>query len=101
MTQRFRELRARLFRQIAESLAEDDMCKSYEGALEVCVDYPDFFEDEHASAEPTGYRIVLHCYLFCNGRHETFRGKTFGEAINNFEAFVNKIETKEEKNEKC
>lgn len=86
--ERLYELRKRVFRAIKEQLEEDPMCKSYEGAIEVGCEYPNFFEDDEyeiGDALPAAYYIRLHCYVLGPSRHYDFVGKTFRQALDEFE----------------
>jgi len=83
--QRFVQLRAELFTAIAQSLAEDGHCKSYEGALSVSL--PNFFEERAAHEHDYGWLreeawgIELHCYLIGPNRHYRWSGVSFDEAL--------------------
>lgn len=43
---RFDSLRNRVFRMIGKELEEDSYCKSYEGAIDIDISYPNYFEEE-------------------------------------------------------
>jgi len=88
----FNSLRKRVFAMIEKELAIGDCCKSYEGAIEVAVEYPNYFEDEKAEKAPCWYCITLHCYVIGCGRHYDFKGKTFTEALNKFESQIDQWE---------
>lgn len=91
--ERFLADRKRLFRMIQKALEEDGMCKSYEGALEVRSEWPDYFDDDTSTAESATYHcITLHCYVLGPARHYDFCGKTFGEALQKFEAALDEWE---------
>lgn len=64
-----------------------DGCKSYDGAIEVRIDYPRY-DFEKSIPEPEGFTITLHCYVLGPGRHYTFSGKTMREAIIKFERWL-------------
>ena len=83
--ERFNSLRKRVFKLIADELAEDPYCKSYEGAIEIVTSYPDYFEDETADKGIDYCKITLHCYVLGSGRHHDFIGKNFKEALDKFE----------------
>ena len=87
-TDRFNSIRKRVFAMIEKELAEDCCCKSYEGAIEVTAEYPNYFEDEKAISSPCWCCITLHCYVLGAARHYDFTGKTFAEALNKFEAQI-------------
>ena len=90
---RFQNCRARLFRAIKAALEEDGICKSYEGSIEVIMEYPDYFEDENAKmVKPSCYVIRVHCYVVGPHRHHDFPGKTWGEAVNAFEKALDEWE---------
>lgn len=77
----FAQLRQQVANYIREYLKEDFGHKSYEGTWEVLTSYPNYFEDETATAAPDFYRVTLHCYIIGPHRHYNWDGKTFGEAI--------------------
>ena len=77
----FCAIRQRTANAIAKALEEDWDCKSYEGTWELLVSYPDYFEDETATAPPDFYRITLHCYILGPGRHYDWDGKSWSEAL--------------------
>ena len=85
--ERFMKIRARAFVLINKIIQETGHCKSYEGATEVTLSFPDIFagEDETECAI-----ITFHCYLMGNGRHHDFRGKTMDDALDEFERFIEK-----------
>ena len=89
---RFNSLRKRVFAMIEKELAIDCECKSYEGAIEVIAEYPNYFDDRNAEQKSHWYCIVLHCYVLGNCRHHEFKGKTFTEALNKFEKQIAKWE---------
>lgn len=82
--QRFENLRAKVFGAIAAQLAIDPYCKSYEGAFEIVMGWPDYFEDEQMTAQPWVH-IILHCYVLGPARHYEWKGRTFAEALNKAE----------------
>lgn len=85
MSKEERALFARLRKQVADYISwyleEDCGHKSYEGTWEVLVSYPNYFEDDSATAPPDFYRVTLHCYIIGPHRHYDWDGKTFGEAL--------------------
>ena len=85
---RFKALRKAVMDAIAEELREDGHCKSYEGAFELIVGYPNFFEDEAATSGPDSCCIRLHCYVLGPSRHYDWIGKTFSEALDKAEKEV-------------
>ncbi len=56
---KFAALRKQVAAYIAKILEDDSGCKSYEGAWELLVSYPNYFEDETATAQPDFYQITL------------------------------------------
>ena len=87
--ERFMALRQRLFKMIEKAVKEYSHHKSYEGALEVAVCYPNYFED---SDSPEYVCIRLDCYVLGWGRHYKFDGNTFAEALDRFEATLDEFE---------
>ena len=87
-TDRFSQLRSRLFKMIAKELAEDPHCKNYEGCLEVLAEYPTYFEDNTAESSPNFYRIGLHCYVVGATRHYNFDGETMKDCLDQFEMWL-------------
>ena len=88
MWSRLRTLRAELFQAIAESLASDGHCKSYEGAL--LVHLPNYFEEQAAHDNfgrlgTGGWTIELHCYLIGPNRHYRWEGHSFDECLSKAE----------------
>ena len=82
--ERFYDLRTRLFRLI--ETVDDGYHKSYEGAVDLTISFPDVFESEYnAKLPPEYYTLTVHCYLLINGRHEDFEGDTFTECLDRFE----------------
>jgi hypothetical protein len=76
MYERLEKYRQSVFaalKQITEDPEYCGHCKSYEGAIEITVCYPNFFEQE---AGPR-YKITLHCYLLGPARHYNW----FGESL--------------------
>lgn len=84
----FNALRRTVADAIRKALALDGYCKSYEGTWELLVSYPDYFEDETATAPPDFYRITLHCYVLGPSRHYNWDGKTWEEALSKCKADV-------------
>lgn len=78
---KFLTLRKKVAKYIEEYLEEDCGHKSYEGTWELLVSYPNYFEDETASAPPDFFQITLHCYVLGPGRHYDWSGKTWSEAL--------------------
>lgn len=74
-------LRKKVASYISDCLKDDCGHKSYEGTWELLVSYPNYFEDETATAKPDFYRITLHCYLIGPHRHYDWDGKTWDEAL--------------------
>ena len=79
--QRFFALRKRLFDAIREALAEDNHCKSYEGAFEITQCFPNYFDYEYETGNGCLFVIELHCYVVGPNRHYRWDGKTFEEAL--------------------
>lgn len=85
---RFARLRKMVAKEIERQLAIDCLCKSYEGTWELTVSYPNYFEDEAATAKPDFYQIVLHCYVIGPHRHYDFSGKSWDECLEKCENAV-------------
>ena len=83
-SERFAALRKRVFAMIEKELDEDSYHKSYEGAIDVTLSYPNYFEE----SDTPGADITLHCYILVNGRHITFSGNSMAEALDRFEEWV-------------
>lgn len=77
----------RLYRCIEDELRRDGHHKSYEGAVEVTMSLPNYFEQHQGIT----WLVEFHCYVLCNGRHETWHGKTLAEAVAQFEAWSDKV----------
>ena len=92
---KFLNLRQRVFNLIDIELREDGYCKSYEGATDITISLPNYFAAETDVGRIEFWQIELHCYLLVNGRHITFDGNTFEEALNNFENWVEQKESEE------
>lgn len=99
-TERFKNIRRRVFRLIESELLADDYCKSYEGAIEISCEYPNYFEDEKGNSPPFVFVITLHCYVLGDCRHHRFEGKTFAEALDAFDARVASWEAMQREYEK-
>ena len=82
---RFDALRKRVMAAIAEQLAEDPCCKSYEGAFEWTTCYPNYFDDEKGVAAPNYFVLELHCYVLGPSRHYRWYGKTRTEVLDKAE----------------
>lgn len=67
-------------------------CKSYEGTIEINMEYPNYFEGY--SDVPNLFTITVHCYVLGDARHTDFKGKTFKEALDKFEHWIEVEETK-------
>lgn len=77
----------RIFRCIEDELQRDGHHKSYEGAVEVSMSLPNIFETERGIS----WAITLHCYVLpADGRHHSFSGRTFSEAMALAEAWADK-----------
>lgn len=95
--ERFYQLRSRLFRII--EAVDEGYHKSYEGALELNICFPNIYEaDYKPRSDPECYILTLHCYLLVNGRHETYRGSTLTRCLDKLEKDLNRwtAEWKEE-----
>lgn len=89
---RFYRLRQRVFDLIRK--VDDGYHKSYEGSVDVRICFENIFEAE--TVKDIGFvEIELHCYLLINGRHISWDGNTFTEALDKFEDWVNFIEENE------
>jgi hypothetical protein len=77
----------RIFRCIEDELRQDGHHKSYEGAIEISLSLPNYFEQ---STSPQ-WTISLHCYLLLDGRHQSWSGRTLPEAIAKMEAAIDPI----------
>lgn len=85
---RIAALRERLYRCIEDELREDGHHKSYEGALDVTLSFPNIFDRR----EPPHWTITWHCYVVPkDGRHFHWKGRTLAEAIAVAEAAADKI----------
>lgn len=82
---RFNRLRQKVMQAIREQLEYNPACKSYEGAFEWTVCYPNYFEDEEGIQKPSAYILTLHCYVLGPARHYDWRGKTMDEALDQAE----------------
>jgi len=77
----FYHIREATFKAIHEELMEDNFCKSYEGTFELTICWPDYFEDDTATAEPEYYKLTLHCYVLGPARHYDWCGRTLADAL--------------------
>ena len=69
--------------------------KSYEGAIEVNIDYDNFFSSPDAPPPPDCVTIILHCYVLGDmGRHHEFQGKTLESAAKKFSKWLDHEEEK-------
>lgn len=85
---RLAALRERLYRCIEDELREDPGHKSYEGAIDVTLSFPNIFN----RSEPPSWTITWHCYVVPEtGRHHDWSGRTLSEAIAVAEAEAEKI----------
>ena len=82
---RFYALRKKVMQAIEEQLSIDGHCKSYEGAFEWTMCYPNYFEDENGVANATHFVLTLHCYVLGPARHYDWHGKTMAEALDKAE----------------
>ena len=81
---RFLKLRLRLFKMIKSALEEDPCHKSYEGAIEIIGEFPNYFEV--GEAIPMSFEIRVHCYVVGPSRHYSFVGATAKQALDKFES---------------
>lgn len=95
---RFDRLRQRVMRAVEYELKMNDgYCKSYEGAFEVTMSFPEYFQDETGTKPPDFVSITLHCYVLGPSRHYTWKGPTFLDALRKAEAEIDSwIEAQEE-----
>lgn len=91
---RFFKFREKVFDLIRK--VDDGYHKSYEGAVDLRLSYENIYEAD--SIYDIAYvEIELHCYLLVNGRHITFGGYTFDEAMRKAEAWLkNTIKNEED-----
>lgn len=87
---RFARLRKMVAQEIDRQLAIDSYCKSYEGTWELTICFPNYFEDETATANPDFYQIGLHCYVIGPGRHYDWSGKSWDECLTKAELNIEK-----------
>lgn len=67
---------------IKKALTIDCSCKSYEGFMELVIEFPDYFEMDRSKEDaPNQYVIRLHCYVLGPARHYEWRGRTLDEAL--------------------
>lgn len=79
---RFLALRRKVMTGIKKALEIDPGCKSYEGCMELLIEYPNYFElNESEEDTPNWYEICLHCYVLGPARHYEWRGRTLDEAL--------------------
>lgn len=79
---RFLALRRKVMAGVKKALAIDCSCKSYEGFMELVIEFPDYFEmDRSEENAPNRYIIKLHCYVLGPARHYEWRGRTLDEAL--------------------
>lgn len=82
---RFYGLRKKVFSLIEK--VDDGYHKSYEGAIDVRICFDNIYEAD--SVEDISFiEIELHCYLLINGRHISWDGRTFTEALDKFEDWL-------------
>lgn len=87
---RFNRLRKMVAEEIKRQLEIDGHHKSYEGTWELTFSYPNYFEDETASAEPDFYQITLHCYVIGPSRHYDWHGESWDECLSKCELDIEK-----------
>lgn len=74
----------RLRRYVMDALSKIDMSwghKSYEGAFELTLSYPGYFDDGYDADMPDAVTIDLHCYVIGPARHYKWAGATIKEAV--------------------
>lgn len=86
--ERFFDLRRKIFKAIDK--VDDGYHKSYEGAMDVRFIFNNYFESKNID-DLECVEIELHCYLLVNGRHITWTGKTFEEALTKAEEWFDNI----------
>ena len=79
--ERFFKLRKKVFDKIKE--VDQGYHKSYEGAVDVKFSFESIYESKNLD-DLNFVEIELHCYLLVNGRHKSFCGRTFEEALDAF-----------------
>ncbi len=80
LLERFCELRKKLFDGIKLALEVDGYCKSYEGTFSII--FPNYFQERLESQWiDDSWCIGLDCYVLGPGRHYTWCGETFEEAL--------------------
>ena len=77
----FHLLRLNVGSYIEDYLKDDCGHKSYEGTWELTVSYPSYFEDDTFNAPPESFIVQLHCYVLGPGRHYSWSGKNWMEAL--------------------
>ena len=87
--ERFYGLRQRVFDLIEK--VDDGYHKSYEGAIDVRICFDNIYEADNVR-DVSFVEIELHCYLLVNGRHISWNGETFSEALDKFEDWLKDIE---------
>lgn len=87
--ERFYGLRQRVFDLIKK--IDDGYHKSYEGSVDVRICFDNIYESEDVHTT-SFFEIELHCYLLVNGRHITFDGDNFGQALDLFEQWISATE---------
>lgn len=85
---RFYQLRKKVFDKIRE--IDDGYHKSYEGAMDVTFCFKNIYEADSIE-DVDVVKIELHCYLLINGRHESWEGKTFKEALDKASIGINRL----------
>ena len=82
---RFLELRKKVMKAIDRELRSGPCCKSYEGAFEWTVCYPNYFDDDSGNMGATYFVLTLHCYVLGPSRHYDWHGKTMDEVLDKAE----------------
>ena len=72
---RFLALRRKVMAGIKKALAIDCLCKSYEGFMELVIDFPDYFEMDRSAEDAPNW------YVLGPARHYEWRGRTLDEAL--------------------
>lgn len=87
--ERFYGLRQRVFDLIGK--IDDGYHKSYEGAIDVRICFDNIYEADNVR-DVSFVEIELHCYLLINGRHMSWDGRTFTQALDKFEDWLKNTE---------
>lgn len=87
--QRFFAIKEKLFNAIARHLEEDLHHKSYEGAFEIAIQFPNYFHTSDAFPNTPEFCVIrLDCYVIGPSRHYEWSGVTMTGALNRCEADI-------------